>query len=160
MPLGTVTLIIWLVCRAGDRGAPNSNGGITMPHEIKVGDVYIDKAGRQVRIVCTDRKGHPYTVVGLLDVGNKEMIVLYTEHGEFMKASNSYDLILHAGPYDDWQIDDKIWVWDDHTVSALPRHFAGLDEDGRVLAWQCGATSHTTEGFKPTSWQYASKTKP
>jgi hypothetical protein len=131
-----------------------------MPHEIKVGDVYKNKIGRSVRIVCTDRKGHPYPVVGLLDRGHKETVELYTKSGAFIGESSSYDLILHAGPYDDWQVDDPIWVWETDADDPLPRYFAGIANDGRVLAWIGGATSYSNVEEQPLAWNYASKTKP
>jgi hypothetical protein len=133
-----------------------------MPHEIKVGDVYQTRDGRSARIIATDRDSTSYPIVALLRDRRQETVQTYTRDGRF-RGANSLPLVsdlVIPECYDDWKIDDPIWVWDDRTISALPRHFAGLDENGKVLAWPDGSTSHTKEGFEPTPWQYASKTKP
>jgi hypothetical protein len=134
-----------------------------MPHEIKVGDVYQTRDGSPARIIATDRKDPVCPIVALVGIrGEEEIVQSYTRSGGFPRTNPvqcRLDLIL-SECYDDWEIDDKIWVWDDHTVAALPRHFAGSDEDGRVLAWPDGETSHSAVSQNRTPWQYASKTKP
>jgi hypothetical protein len=132
-----------------------------MPHEIKVGDVYSDENGRSVRIICTDRNSG-YQVVGLVDMGYREALSVYTENGISVGLCVA-NLCLPLGPYDDWQVDDPIWVWDDHGSSdAVPSHFAGMGEDGRVKAWAHGLTSHSAaiHGCRAFLWDHASKTDP
>jgi hypothetical protein len=70
------------------------------------------------------------------------------------------DLILPEC-YDDWKIDDPIWVWNDRQEAwPIARHFAGVNENGQVLAWRSGATSHSAYKYSPLPWPHASKTDP
>jgi hypothetical protein len=131
-----------------------------MPYQIKVDDVYLNENGASVRIICTNRRGYPYSVVGLIDKGTHEIAQYYKNEGTYSGAASGEKLILPES-YDDWQIDDPIWVWDDCSVNAVPRHFAGTTDNGRVIAWSHGTTSHSTQKMKkPTVWEHASKTDP
>jgi hypothetical protein len=130
-----------------------------MPHEIKVGDEYSDEKGKSVRIVCTDRKAYKYTVVGLVKYKEGEIVEVYTNQGLSGSLAQG-DLILPPGHYDEWEIDDPIWVWYDRDCQVFPQHFAGLDKDGKVLAWDCGTTSHSAGNLEPAPWPNASKTDP
>jgi hypothetical protein len=129
-----------------------------MPHEIKVGDMYQDEKGKSVRIICTDRKTYKQPVVGLVNNGECETIVSYTNQG--ISGSLVYGNLILPESYDDWQIDDPIWVWEGRIADALPHHFAGINEQGRVLTWRNGATSHSAGEWSPLSWRHASKTDP
>jgi len=133
-----------------------ASGGlsVTSSHQIKVGDVYQDENGRPVRILCTDKKAYKHPVVGLISTAEWEILEVYTDQG--ISASTVHGNLTLPESYDDWEIDDPIWVWDDGDAPA-PRHFAGVTDDGRVLAWQCGATSVSNEQ-EPIAWAYASKT--
>jgi hypothetical protein len=133
-----------------------------MAHQIKVGDVYQNENGASVRIICINRKGCSYSVVGLVDKGNHEIAQYYTNDGVYSGAASGEKLILPEC-YNDWQIDDPIWVWDDHGSSnAVPSHFAGMGEDGRVKAWANGLTSHSAAIHSGCTylWDHASKTDP
>jgi hypothetical protein len=136
-----------------------------MPHEIKVGDVYETENGGRARIICTDRVQPDYPVVALVMMGEMERVCSYTERGKFydgLDEAEGRDLVLPQGPYDDWQIDDPIWVWDGKPEHAQPRHFAGIADNGKVLAWGNGLTSHSTVTYESRTyfWQHASKTDP
>jgi hypothetical protein len=134
-----------------------------MPHEIKVGDVYRTKNDRSVRIIATDRLGTDYPVIGLIKgTDDRENILSFTREGHSAGTNETLfntDLILPEC-YDDWEIDDPIWVWDDNDPTPQPRHFAGVAPIGDVLAWHAGLTSHTKGNTEPCAWPHASKTRP
>ncbi len=61
----------------------------------KPGDVYKDKLGRRVRIICTDRKDDFYNVVGLVSNGLYEAIDTYMNDGVWCDTEKPslYDLV-------------------------------------------------------------------
>jgi hypothetical protein len=134
-----------------------------MAHEIKVGDVYQTKNGRTARIIATDKWGNDYPIVALVRDKNDdhETILAYTHDGRLacVHCDNNVDLVLPES-YDDWEIDDPIWVWNDLSL-VFQRHFAGIGPDGKVRAWHDGRTSHTIIEQELTSaWIFAAKTDP
>jgi hypothetical protein len=134
-----------------------------MPHEIKVGDVYQTGNGLTVRIIATDRLGTNYPVIGLIKgTDGRENMLSFTREGHSAGTNETIfntDLILPEC-YEDWEIDDPIWVWNDSRM-AFPRHFAGIGPEGEVLAWRDGFTSHTISELESTTvWLFASKTDP
>jgi hypothetical protein len=133
-----------------------------MPHEIKVGDVYKTIEGKSARIICTDRRAPNYPVVALIEEGDAELLLAYTATGRVSLDCSpdcETNLVLPES-YEDWEIDDPIWVWNDPSLT-FPRHFAGVGPEGKVHAWRDGFTSHTISEQEPTSaWLFASKTCP
>lgn len=72
---------------------------------IKVGDVYKNGDGKEVRIICIDRKDAEYKVLGLLCDRGDEFIETYTEDGKYRSAfpPSNHDLILPWNqPKTDW----------------------------------------------------------
>jgi hypothetical protein len=133
-----------------------------MPHKIKVGDAYQTLGGKQVRIICTDRRMPDYPVLALVQENGVELLAMYTADGK-SSPTCSFDFpdnLVLPESYDDWEIDDPIWVWDDGDPTPQPRHFAGVVPNGDVLAWHAGLTSHTKGDTEPCPWPYASKTRP
>jgi len=58
-------------------------------------------------------------------------------------VEREYDLI-EVNPYEDWPIDTKVLCWNgNHKVTKFKRHFAGVGENGKALAWGDGKTSFT-----------------
>jgi hypothetical protein len=135
-----------------------------MPHEIKVGDVYQTRNDLTARIVATDKQGNNYPIVALVKgkPDDHEIIIVYSRDGHPATMSpigHGADLIF-PDPYEDWKINDPIWVWNSPRM-AFPRHFAGVGPDGEVYAWRDGFTSHTTDEREPrAAWRFASKTRP
>jgi hypothetical protein len=74
-------------------------------------------------------------------------------------VNNSFDLIPYE-PYSDFKIDDAVYVSNSKIVGReTPRHFAGLSDDGRPVAFPGGLTSFT---HKPSdcgliTWQFCEK---
>jgi hypothetical protein len=127
-----------------------------MPHEIKVGDVYPDEKGTSVRIICTDRKTHKQPVVGLVNNGECETIVSYTNQG--VSGSLIHGNLILPESHDDWQVDDPIWAWDFNPRDAKRVHFARANKAG-VLAFHEGRTQWSSNGVTQ-QWLHASKTDP
>ena len=61
----------------------------------KPGDVYLNRLGHTVRIICTDRKDTVYNVVGLVRLHEQECIETYTANGKWYNAwyPSEYDLV-------------------------------------------------------------------
>lgn len=60
-------------------------------------------------------------------------------------------------PYEGWEIDDKIEVSSDG-LAWNKRHFAGISEKGKPLAWVAGRTSWSSEcDDDKAEWGYARK---
>lgn len=88
-------------------------------------------------------------------------LFVHQKDGRFYESrgASDYDLV-EVKPYDDWKIDDPIWVWESNPKAALKRHFAGI-HDGYPMAWDSGCTSFTSHNKSFTSkWTHASKTDP
>lgn len=108
---------------------------------------YRTRDGRNVRILCVDRKEDYYKVVAFIT--NKhgdsecEQVVSYGIKGNYYRdeSETQYDLI-EVSPYEDFKIDDKVLVsntgihWD-------KRHFAGVDSSGKALFYPFGKSSYT-----------------
>jgi hypothetical protein len=83
-------------------------------------------------------------------------------NGVYRVSGGNYNLVEINSPYADWQIDDKILVWDitDNPGVKHTGHFAGLDESGNPMVFKYGLSSHTTDnkyGNQTTSWDFAEK---
>jgi hypothetical protein len=65
--------------------------------KIKRGQVYKNRAGNQVRIICTNRideNPNMRPVVGLLRIeGGREVLATYSEKGENVVRDSGYDLV-------------------------------------------------------------------
>lgn len=62
-------------------------------------------------------------------------------------------------PKIDWSkipVDTPIYVRNEEGQEWSPRHFAGIDNKGRVIAWSNGKTSFTQQkNYAPCPWEYA-----
>jgi hypothetical protein len=131
----------------------------------KVGDTVTTRNNRQARIVAIDRKDPEYPIIALVtNPEGYETVQVYTSSGVSNMSTANYrslDLQPPKGSYDDWRINDPIWVWNDLSRGPpFPAHFAGIAEDGRPRVWPFGATSHSSNGKPPIAWNYASKDRP
>lgn len=117
---------------------------------------YKTRNGDKVRILAVDFKNPDYTVVAACTVEDKEEIVYYNRAGFYLYSGQKSNMdLIEVSPYENWKVDDCIEV-SINQETWHKRHFAGVDEKGRVLAWNDGLTSFTTDGA-PTCWEFARK---
>lgn len=102
---------------------------------IKLGEIYKDKSGRDVRIICVDRK-EKYSVIGLI---NGDAIHCYTAKGTYHGIPVKFDLVLPED-FSTYVIDEPVMVRDHDKEEWLRRYFAGVKAD-KPCAWDDGATS-------------------
>lgn len=108
---------------------------------------YRTRHGWPVRILATDRKtNNRYTVAGLvLDPSGTEQPVVWRNDGRRLEdAENDLDLVPYS-PWAEVPIDTPVICYLGEGSEEIPRYFAGLDKEGRTLAWIDGYTSRTTE---------------
>lgn len=62
----------------------------------KAGDPVCTRAGREVRILCFDRKGGEYPIMGLIDYGSYEACYQWTTDGssQYGGTNSSFDLMM------------------------------------------------------------------
>ena len=89
--------------------------------------------------------------------GSKEWSAARWENeGHYQLDGESCLDLIEISPYADFKIDDKVLVW--YKVCKLDkykRHFAGISELGKPLAWVDGMTSFTTD--ETTDWENCEK---
>ena len=111
-----------------------------MTGKIDLSKRYKTVGNMKVRILCTDRVGSVYSVVGLLMDGNIERTYAWTGDGRWLQDETSkYDLV-EVSTYEGLQIDDVV-----ATPGGAKAHFAGLAPDGRPRMWAEGRISHTAK---------------
>ena len=64
----------------------------------------VTRDGRNVRIICTDRKGTDFPIVGLVTIRDfkTEDIIAYTKDGEYLKGASNYDLFFAPEKHEGW----------------------------------------------------------
>lgn len=124
--------------------------------KISMDKQYRTRDGREVRVLCVDRNNqHP--VVALI---NNVGISSYTETGEYYAGGTSVHDLVEYNPAQDLKLDQPIWVRNWSTAGWVPRHFASVDNRGKVMCWVDGRTSFTaTEKYSKSSWDYWTATK-
>lgn len=131
--------------------------------KISMDKQYRTRSGKNVVIYTTDRKHDGgFTVVGGIVEDNGEHSVEYWKSDGSVLGSgveNRYDLIEY-NPAQDLKLDQPIWVRNSPTGRWVPRHFANVDERGRVMCWDAGATSHSCKQYDKSVWYYWTATKP
>jgi len=83
----------------------------------------------------------------------RQDVYSFSEYGDFYKkdSNNTLDLI-EISPYADIPIDAKVLVWNSgFEKGKIKRHFGGVSESGKPMAFDSGETSFTSE-FAPTEW--------
>jgi hypothetical protein len=105
---------------------------------------YKTRSGMPVRLLCTDRDCGGSPIIGLAKYADgEELLYTWRSDGAYYNAT-PYDLdLVEVDPYQDWLIDDKIYVRDAAIKDWTPAHFAGVSQDGSPTAWFSGRTSHT-----------------
>ncbi|NCA72846.1 MAG: hypothetical protein EOM91_22890 [Sphingobacteriia bacterium] len=107
--------------------------------------------GRPVRILCTDRECEQ-PIVGLAKTPRGEILMTWWPEGKFLAGGTSAVDLVEVSPYEDWPIDAPVWVRDGDGTRWFPRHFAGIDEDGRGLTWKYGGTSFSCHDEPSIPW--------
>ena len=108
---------------------------------IKLGEVYKDRCGSDVRIICVDKQGN-LPIVGIVNTEgcDKGYVESYTFEGKYLLYEDSeYDLIL-TEDFRTYKIDEPVMVRDNDEEEWLHKHFAGVKED-KPCTWNCGTTS-------------------
>ena len=113
--------------------------------KVEVGDVF-RRNETTMRIICTDRRcSIPIVALVCRDQYQNEKIESHTcediEDGGWVKVT----------PWDDFKIDEPVMVKNDSMTKWEKRHFAGISEDGRPMAWKIGRTSFT-RADEPAPW--------
>lgn len=131
------------------------------PMKISMDKQYRTRDGREVRVLCVDRNHQDYPVVAL--IGDDDDVESFTAEGSYRAHSVSdfgFDLIEY-NPAQDLNLDQPIWVRNWSTAGWVPRHFASVNNRGKVMCWDDGCTSFTaTEKYKKSAWDYWAATKP
>jgi len=124
--------------------------------KIKLGKTYITRDNRKkVRIICIDRKSKGgLSVIGLVtDDSYEEYTLSYYPDGNYLSSKvNDKDLVKEYSPWDNIEIDTKIFVRDDENDNWQYAYFAGYKED-KVCAFTHGSTSWSNKGIR--YWKYA-----
>ena len=77
----------------------------------------VTRCSKNVRIICTDKKGALYKVIGLVDNGDKEAICNFTSKGEScFGVETNIDLFFAPEKHEGWV---NIYKDDDHIYSAM-----------------------------------------
>ena len=111
------------------------------------------------RTVCTKT---PAEVTGFYKYAGGDYIVVTSDDDLWSVQPDTlfrYSLgertpyIEEVSPYADWTIDAKVLVWGEGDSEKQKRHFAGVCDDGKPLAWDSGQTSWTS--YRSFVWDYA-----
>ena len=118
---------------------------------------YRTKENKEVRIYATDGAGE-HCIHGAIseDTGGWRY-ALWTRNGEFIsKTTGSLDDIIEISPYDGWQVDDPIRVWN-NAADKMRAHFKGISPQGLPQVWADGKTSWTASKDAYYTYTYAEK---
>lgn len=117
---------------------------------------YRTRSGLPARVLATDVKDSVYPIVALVG-GDFEEVERYTADGFFYEHRQLHELdLVEVLPYDDFKVDDPVFVRNNDCDTWLPRHFAGVNAQGDPLAFYGGETSFTSKR-KPFKWDVCVK---
>lgn len=104
---------------------------------------YRTRDGRNVTILCVDRKHPEYPVIALVERGDGfESSESYTSNGHFSAHGCEHHLdLIEVKPFEDFKIDEPVLVRNTPDEQWQRRYFAGVTEDGYPTTWPQGATS-------------------
>jgi hypothetical protein len=75
-------------------------------------------------------------------------------NGKAIDSNKDHNLV-EINPYEGWQIDDKVLVWNDPLYKKR-RYFAGVGINGKPMVFDDGATSWSNI-YSSDVWDYAEK---
>ena len=113
---------------------------------LEVGKPYLTRGGQKVRIVATDVRDKEYTVAGLINYPDKEVLQCWTKVGSYHSVPGRESLDDIVSEYSLWnevKVDTKILVRDSKKDEWIKRHFAKY-ENGAVFYYPFGMTSYTS----------------
>lgn len=88
-----------------------------------------------------------------------ETINTYTETGRYYcEDEHGLEDLVEYNPWKDLPIDTPIYVADEPQKEWIPRYFAGLDQYGKIKAFNNGTTSFTNESINSkgyATWKFA-----
>lgn len=122
---------------------------------------YKTRSGLPVRILCLDMNNPDYPVVGVIRrQSGVEVAAIFTPEGRFtvLNGENECDLI-EVSPYEDFKIDEPVMVRSSDEGRWCRRHFAGVDPEGRPMAWDSGTTSFSN-ARPPLAWHECRRPTP
>jgi len=89
--------------------------------------------------------------------GSKEWSAARWEsNGNYQLDKESCLDLIEVSPYADFNIDDKVLVWD-NGLYKYKCHFAGVGKNGKPLTWDDGKTSFTETDLYKTEWDNCEK---
>ena len=101
----------------------------------------VTRDGRNVRIICTDRKGTDFPIVGLVTTRDfkTEDIIAYTKDGEYLKGALNYDLFFAPEKKEGWI---NLYKNEDGISWISPNYFTSkkeAEEEGKT--YTCSVTT-------------------
>jgi hypothetical protein len=120
--------------------------------KLEVGKTYVTREGSIVNILTKLKEDLCHPFIGIADnTRGKRASVVISSHGEIIGEGHWSSIAEEHKPYKDWPIDCKVRVRT--TGEWTNRHFAGVNEEGKPLAWDNGQTSHSSKGLR-TCWDH------
>lgn len=128
---------------------------------LKVGTTYRTRNGYKRRIIAQiNNKTFPFISI-LTDHGHDSVSDIESHKPDgstYISAPDRNDLVAEITPYEDWKIDDPVWVRGSEYEAWKPRHFAGVISNGKPQTWEDGQTSHTTSN--KVTWTHITNIDP
>lgn len=131
-------------------------------NKITMDKTYRTRDGRQVRVICVDRNGAPHSVVALVrdpHTGVDQIKTCNPDGRTLPDAPDRDGDLIEVSPWDDFKIDEPVYIRDSVDNEWMRRHFAGVAPDGRPSAWTDGCTSWSGAG-RAYSWNYCRRPTP
>ena len=113
---------------------------------IELGKTYKDGLGRDVRIICVDRRDVSYQIIGSFMGKESEITSFYSKDGKSSVCRSEYDLILPED-FTKFGIDEPVMVRNRDGSDWTKGHFAGVDGCNLPMTWKAG-TQWLSEGKK------------
>ena len=103
---------------------------------IDINKKYKTRSGLPVRILCTDRKSEPYTVVALVSYSETvEKLTMHTKDGQYFRYGSGDELdLVEVRPL---AVGDLVMCWNgkSHPQHACLRKFAKISKEGRPITF-------------------------
>lgn len=126
-----------------------------MSNKISMDKKYRTRDGRDVRVLCVDKDFSDDAIVKRPVIalvksikGSGESVYYYSSHGYFCVEGHADQLdLIEVKPYDDFEIDEPVYVRDSENEKWRRRHFAGVDDKGCPLVFMSGAKKWSSNGY-------------
>ncbi len=115
------------------------------------------RGGFPFKIYATDCGGD-FPIHGAIFDGGVWRIATWTNDLKAYRDSvdSDLDIIDVNNKYEDFKIDDKVIVWN-HDSNTYKRYFAGINSDGKPLAFMHGSTSWSNADSTYIEWDYCER---